>query len=59
MVSNITASFFIAIWRPFRLGDTIENPGTGFLFGEQGWRRYSEWLERNLPKSELGHLNHW
>jgi small-conductance mechanosensitive channel len=24
MVSNITASFFIAIWRPFRLGDTIE-----------------------------------
>jgi small-conductance mechanosensitive channel len=24
MVSNITASFFIAIWRPFRLGDTVE-----------------------------------
>ena len=24
MVSNITASFFIAIWRPFRLGDTME-----------------------------------
>ncbi|HKD30849.1 MAG TPA: mechanosensitive ion channel domain-containing protein [Xanthobacteraceae bacterium] len=24
MVSNITASFFIAFWRPFRLGDTIE-----------------------------------
>lgn len=24
MVSNITASFFIAFWRPFRLGDEIE-----------------------------------
>ena len=24
MVSNITASFFIALWRPFRLGDKIE-----------------------------------
>jgi small-conductance mechanosensitive channel len=24
MVSNITASFFIMIWRPFRLGDTVE-----------------------------------
>ena len=24
MISNITASFFIAFWRPFRLGDTIE-----------------------------------
>ena len=24
MVSNITASFFIAFWRPFRLGDTID-----------------------------------
>ena len=24
MVSNITASFFIAFWRPFRLGDDIE-----------------------------------
>jgi small-conductance mechanosensitive channel len=24
MVSNITASFFIAVWRPFRLGDTVE-----------------------------------
>src|SRR5262249_18280321 len=24
MVSNITASFFIAFWRPFHLGDTIE-----------------------------------
>ena len=24
MVSNITASFFIAFWRPFRLGDKIE-----------------------------------
>ena len=24
MVSNITASFFIALWRPFRLGDSIE-----------------------------------
>jgi small-conductance mechanosensitive channel len=24
MVSNITASFFIAIWRPFHLGDTVE-----------------------------------
>jgi small-conductance mechanosensitive channel len=24
MVSNITASFFISIWRPFHLGDTIE-----------------------------------
>jgi small-conductance mechanosensitive channel len=24
MVSNITASFFITIWRPFRLGDTVE-----------------------------------
>jgi small-conductance mechanosensitive channel len=24
MISNITASFFIALWRPFRLGDTIE-----------------------------------
>ena len=24
MVSNITASFFIALWRPFRLGDNIE-----------------------------------
>jgi small-conductance mechanosensitive channel len=24
MVSNITASLFLAIWRPFRLGDSIE-----------------------------------
>jgi len=24
MVSNVTASIFIAIWRPFRLGDTVE-----------------------------------
>ncbi len=24
MISNITASLFIAVWRPFRLGDTIE-----------------------------------
>jgi small-conductance mechanosensitive channel len=24
MVSNITASLFLAIWRPFRLGDTVE-----------------------------------
>lgn len=24
MVSNITASFFITLWRPFRLGDTVE-----------------------------------
>jgi len=24
MISNITASFFIAIWRPFHLGDTVE-----------------------------------
>lgn len=24
MISNITASFFIAVWRPFHLGDTIE-----------------------------------
>jgi small-conductance mechanosensitive channel len=24
MISNITASFFIALWRPFHLGDTIE-----------------------------------
>jgi small-conductance mechanosensitive channel len=24
MISNITASFFIAIWRPFRLGDSVE-----------------------------------
>ena len=24
MVSNITASFFIAVWRPFHLGDTVE-----------------------------------
>src|SRR5882672_3080017 len=24
MISNMTASFFIAIWRPFRLGDTVE-----------------------------------
>jgi small-conductance mechanosensitive channel len=24
MVSNMTASMFIAIWRPFRLGDTVE-----------------------------------
>lgn len=24
MVSNITASFFIAVWRPFQLGDTVE-----------------------------------
>jgi small-conductance mechanosensitive channel len=24
MISNITASFFIAFWRPFRLGDTID-----------------------------------
>jgi small-conductance mechanosensitive channel len=24
MVSNITASFFITIWRPFHLGHTIE-----------------------------------
>ena len=22
------------------------------------WRRYSEWLKRNFPKSELSHLNH-
>jgi small-conductance mechanosensitive channel len=24
MVSNMTASLFLAIWRPFRLGDTVE-----------------------------------
>ena len=24
MVSNFTASFFIALWRPFRLGDTVD-----------------------------------
>jgi small-conductance mechanosensitive channel len=24
MISNVTASFFIAFWRPFHLGDTIE-----------------------------------
>jgi small-conductance mechanosensitive channel len=24
MVSNVTASFFITIWRPFHLGDTVE-----------------------------------
>jgi small-conductance mechanosensitive channel len=24
MISNVTASFFIAFWHPFRLGDTIE-----------------------------------
>src|SRR5258708_32317966 len=24
MVSNVTASFFIAIWKPFHLGDTVE-----------------------------------
>jgi small-conductance mechanosensitive channel len=24
MISNITASFFIAFWRPFHLGDTVE-----------------------------------
>lgn len=24
MVSNITASFYISIWRPFRLGDVVE-----------------------------------
>ena len=24
MISNITASLFITIWRPFRLGDTVE-----------------------------------
>jgi small-conductance mechanosensitive channel len=24
MVSNVTASLFLAIWRPFRLGDTVE-----------------------------------
>jgi len=24
MVSNFTASFFIALWRPFHLGDTVE-----------------------------------
>ena len=24
MISNITASFFIAFWRPFRLGNTVE-----------------------------------
>jgi small-conductance mechanosensitive channel len=24
MISNITASFFIALWRPFHLGDTVE-----------------------------------
>jgi small-conductance mechanosensitive channel len=24
MVSNITASFFIAVWRPFHLGDNVE-----------------------------------
>jgi small-conductance mechanosensitive channel len=24
MISNITASFFIAVWRPFHLGDTVE-----------------------------------
>lgn len=23
MVSNVTASFFLTIWRPFRLGDTV------------------------------------
>lgn len=24
MVSNITASFYISIWRPFHLGDVVE-----------------------------------
>ena len=24
MVSNVTASFFISLWRPFRLGQTVE-----------------------------------
>jgi len=24
MISNVTASLFITIWRPFRLGDTVE-----------------------------------
>jgi len=24
MVSNVTASFFMTLWRPFRLGDTVE-----------------------------------
>jgi small-conductance mechanosensitive channel len=24
MISNVTASFFLAVWRPFHLGDTIE-----------------------------------
>src|SRR5215471_7347897 len=24
MVSNVTASFFITVWRPFRLGQTVE-----------------------------------
>jgi len=24
MVSNVTASFFISVWRPFRLGQTVE-----------------------------------
>ncbi len=24
MISNVTASFFITIWRPFHLGDTVE-----------------------------------
>ena len=26
MISNITASFFLTIWRPFRLGQTVELP---------------------------------
>jgi small-conductance mechanosensitive channel len=25
MVSNVTASVFIGIWKPFHLGDTVEN----------------------------------
>jgi small-conductance mechanosensitive channel len=24
MISNVTASVFLAVWRPFRLGDTVE-----------------------------------
>jgi small-conductance mechanosensitive channel len=24
MVSNVTADLFLTIWRPFRLGDTVE-----------------------------------
>jgi small-conductance mechanosensitive channel len=30
MVSNVTASFFIAVWRPFHLGDNVEVLPEGF-----------------------------